>query len=258
MPVTVVAELGINHNGDPEIAEEMIDAAQLAGCGAVKVQSYRCADFLPRDYPDWDLLERCEIWPHLKRLASCAHDFGLQFGVTASSVTGVGEAVDAGADYLKNASDAILRLDIIKAMVDTGLPVWVSTGMASPAEIDAVPSGTNLMLCTSMYPCPDIQVGLDRLGWGYKGFSDHTVGVWAAALAVTYNIEVIEKHFTLDHDMNGPDHGFSANPDEMAALVDAVRRSERIMGSGELGYMPGEEEGRSKWRMGPKGELRTG
>ena len=139
--------------------------------------------------------------------------------------------------------------------METGLPTWVSTGMASVAEIDAVLAypGDNLklMVCTSMYPCPDDQVNLDRLGWGFKGFSDHTVGWTAACVAASYRIEMIEKHFTLDRGNEGPDHWFSADPWDMALLVGAVRRAEKIMGNGDLGFMPGEVEAREKWRMAP-------
>jgi N,N'-diacetyllegionaminate synthase len=126
--VTISAELGINHNGDPEIAERMIDAAAECGADAVKVQSFRCKDFLPEGHPDWGLFEQCEIWPYLERLTNHAHSKGLLFGVTASAIYGVQEAVECGADFLKNASDAILRHDLIEAMLATGLPTWVSYG----------------------------------------------------------------------------------------------------------------------------------
>jgi N-acetylneuraminate synthase/N,N'-diacetyllegionaminate synthase len=254
MAAVISAELGINHNGNPEIAEDMIVAARKSGAGAVKVQSYREED-IPADNPEPQALIACQIWPYLERLSNCAHENNLLFGVTASSIAGVYEAVSVGADFLKNASEAILRLDLIEAMLETGLPTWVSTGMASVAEIDAVLSlpGDNLklMVCTSMYPCPDGQVNLDRLGWGFKGFSDHTQGHMAACLAASYRVEMIEKHFTLSHLMDGPDHWFSADPAGLRYLIQSVCRAEVLLGSGDMGFMPGEAEAREKWRMAP-------
>ncbi len=254
MACVISAELGINHNGDPDIAEQMIVAAARAGAGAVKVQSYREED-IPPDNPEPQALIACQIWPYLERLSKRSHEEGLLFGVTASSIAGVYEAVSVGADFLKNASEAILRLDLIEAMLGTGLPTWVSTGMASVAEIDAVLSfpGDNLrmMLCTSIYPCPPDQANVDRLGWGFKGFSDHTLGWFAACLAATYRVEMIEKHFTLDKKMEGPDHGFSLDQNGLAEYVAAIRLAETLLGSGDLGFMPGEVEAREKWRMAP-------
>ncbi len=258
----ISAELGINHAGDPDVAERMIRTAKLCGADAVKVQSYRCSDFLPEGHPDWALFERCEIWPYLERLVKCAHDQGLQFGVTASSVVGAYEAHAIGADFLKNASDAILRHDIIDAMLQTGLPVWVSTGMADWEEIRDVVNhlqAWNLMLCTSLYPCPDDQANLARLAETnvFRGFSDHTQGWLAACLATALGVEMIEKHFTLDKKADGPDHWFSADPRELQLLVHQVQRTQTLLGDGKLGYMPSEAEGREKWRLGAKGELRV-
>ncbi|HEY5986373.1 MAG TPA: N-acetylneuraminate synthase family protein, partial [Streptosporangiaceae bacterium] len=129
--VTVVAELGINHGGSPEKARLMIDVAAECGCGGVKVQSFRCHEFLPEGHPDWMMFERCEIWPWLEHLADRAHRKGLLFGVTPQSAESVQEAVDAGADYLKVGSDCLTHTRLMRAALESGLPVWVSTGMAT-------------------------------------------------------------------------------------------------------------------------------
>lgn len=237
--VTVVAELGINHGGNPALAEHMIRLAKQAGCDAVKVQSYGVED-TPADHPYKDVLDAAVIWPWLDRLAEFAHKQGLLFGVTPSSLDGVAGAVDAGADYLKNASENLRRHDLIHAMLETELDTWVSTGMGTEDEIDAIPMGTKRMLCTSLYPCPLEEVNLDRLHWGYDGFSDHTIGWRAAMLSVPYGVEMIEKHFTYDKEAEGADHKWSADIHTMDFLVRMVREAEKIMGNGELGFVPAE------------------
>jgi len=247
MAVIVSAELGINHQGDPNIATRMIRAAKKAGCDAVKIQSYTRKD-IPDDSPYLDVLEPAQIWQHMRMLSEVASSEGLLFGVTPSSIEGVQQAVDAGADFLKNASENLRRLDLIQAMLDTGLPTWVSTGMGTEKEILAVPHKAKLMLCTSLYPCPDWSANLARLWnpWMYfQGFSDHTQGTLAAAVAAALGVEMVEKHFTLDTTMSGPDHWFSADPVEMRWLVDDVRRVETLMGSSEVGFAPGEAEMRA-------------
>lgn len=234
----IIAELGINHNGILALAERMIVSAANAGCDGIKVQSYRTGDFLPAGHPDWDMFERAEIWPHLARLCEFTHGYGMIFGITPTSLDGIQEAVEAGCDFLKNGSDYLLRTDMIRRMVWTGLPTWVSTGMATSGEVWRVPEEANLMVCTSTYPCRDHDANLLRLRqlgiYRIVGFSDHTTGITASIVAVSLGAEMIEKHFTVDRDLPGPDHKFSATPAEMEALVTEVRRVEVLLGNPEI------------------------
>lgn len=245
----VVAELGINHGGSFDVAVQMIRSAAIIGCDAAKVQSFKATDFLRRDDPDFALVQSCEIWKYLPQLAKVAHDCKLQFGVTPQVESGVCVAVEAGADYLKVASECILQHGLIKTCLATGLPTWVSTGMASEAEVEAVPEQAALMLCTSLYPCPPEQAHLARFSrWPgqpglriprrWRGYSDHTEGIEAAVIAAYEGVEMIEKHFTLDKDAEGPDHSFSADPGEMAALVKAVRKTQTMRGSSQINPPP--------------------
>lgn len=261
--IQAIAEVGINHGGSVATAERMIHAAKDCGCDGVKVQSFRCHDFLPEGHPDWPMFEQAEIWPWLPQLADLSHRLGLVFGVTPQSVEGVEEAVDCGADYIKIGSDQLLRHDMIREALETGLPVWVSTGMASPDEIRAVEAlgPVRLMLCTSLYPCPPESVNIQRLKSPmYQGFSDHTEGTAAATLAgylLATRDAMYERHFTLDKTADGPDHWFSANPFEMAGAVEALRLGRVMRGGGLAGFVPAEVEGREKWRTTEESPLRA-
>lgn len=247
MSVQVVAELSINHGGDVDVAMEMIRAAKDSGCDGVKLQTYRAEDFLPAGHEDFGMFKRAEIWPHLGLLVRYAHDVGLTIGTTPTSIEGVAEAVEAGVDFLKNGSDFLLRHDLIEAMLGTGLPVWVSTGMAYDQEILMLPKGVNLMLCTSLYPCPDEDVNLTRCGdYFFRGFSDHTAhGSVAAVLAVGAGVEMIERHFCLG---DGPDVEWSLEPEEMTDYVADIRRAETMLGE-SVYPSPAELVNRERWRV---------
>lgn len=252
----VVAELGINHQGSLEWAKRMIEEAAVCGCDAVKVQNYRCAEFLEPGHPEWALFESCEIADHLGFLVDHAHRCGLEIGTTPASEQGVKEAVDAGVDYLKVGSDSMLHADLIDACIVTGLDVWVSTGMATEQEIESLPVGPYLMLCTSLYPCPADQANLGRLRWGlYDGFSDHTEGWLASTLAAGHGVKMVEKHFTLDKASEGPDQWFSADPADMTLLVDMVKKASVLCGSSEIEPTDDEWVHRDRWRVA-EGKLR--
>jgi sialic acid synthase SpsE len=155
-------------------------------------------------------------------------------------------------------------MELIKAMAETGLHTVISTGMATAEQITAAykqftryaPDYTQLTLlhCTSAYPAPDADMNLSRIQTlrnfypGVKaGLSDHSRGTLAAALATAYNATWIEKHFTLDKKMKGPDHSFSADPLEMMLLVKAVRQAELMIGNPYLGMTETEKNNRKEW-----------
>lgn len=259
--IYIIAELGINHNGLVSLAHQMIDEAKYAGVDAVKIQSYRTDDFLAPDHPDYDMFETCEIWPYLKELRDHAWKIGLAFGSTPTSTQGVAELASLRCDFLKNGSDYLLRHDVIRLMADTAIHTIVSVGMATEDEIRAAATllrrgraRYTLMHCTSSYPCPDKDANLLRIPklrqFGpFAGFSDHTEGLEASLAAVALGAEVIEKHFTLDNALVGPDHRFSLNPVEMLQFVRGIRRVEKMMGSSEFGPAVSEIEAREKWRV---------
>lgn len=260
MAAVIIAELGINTNGNLPRALSMVEAAAQAGCDGVKVQAYETGDFLPKDHKDWDMFERNRLdWWKIEAVRKHAAKHGLLFGGTPTSAGGVVFLDDIDADYLKNGSDFLPRTDLILTMLRTKRPTWVSVGMATELEIRRLPRAVHKMLCTSLYPCPPEAVGLPRLLKGYDGFSDHTTGNLAACVAAFLLARnknaMIEKHFTLDHAIPGPDHKFSANPQEMRWLVENVREVERMAEWTSEGLVPEESANRVAWRV-KEGALR--
>lgn len=164
---------------------------------------------------------------------------------------------------LKNGSDYLVHLPLIRAMARSGLPTIISTGMAETADIeDAVAAfrgagGQDLILlhCTSSYPTPAEDVNLRKINTLARrfdcpvGLSDHTAGSIAAIGAVALGACMIEKHFTLDRDLPGPDHRFSADPAEFRALVESIRTMEKSLGSAELKPAASEALGRNDYRI---------
>jgi N-acetylneuraminate synthase/N,N'-diacetyllegionaminate synthase len=277
-PCFLVAEIGINHNGDLDLARRTVDAAVAAGADAVKFQNYRTEDFLADrrlafEYvsqgrkvvePQFDLFKRCELGRdalgELKRHCDRA---GTVFHSTPTSVETLRELLDLDVALLKNGSDYLGHLPLIEAMGRTGLPTVLSTGMATLAEIDDAvrafrATGNQRLLllhCTSAYPTPPDQVHLRKIpalaaAFGCPvGFSDHSAGVVAALGAVSVGACFIEKHFTLDRNLPGPDHRFSSDPAEWAQLVRAVRDLELCLGDSRIGPAACESAGRREYRL---------
>lgn len=277
-PCFLVAEIGINHNGDMTLAHREIDAAAASGADAVKFQNYHTEAFLSDrsltyEYvsqgttvvePQFDMFKRCELRPDaLRELRQHCDERGVIFFSTPMDEEGVAELVREGVTLLKNGSDCLGHLPLIRCMARTGLPTVISTGMATREDIDdAVQAfreagGHDLILlhCTSAYPTPAADVNLRKipaLAQAYRclvGFSDHTDGIVAAVGAVTVGACFVEKHFTLDKNLPGPDHRFSADPAEFCALVDAVRFLEAAMGTAEIGFAPSEATNRRDARL---------
>lgn len=277
-PCFIAAEIGINHNGDMALAHAMIDAAATAGADAVKFQNYRTEDFLSDDSLSYEyfsegktvvesqfaMFKRCELTPSaLGELKAHCDDLGLVFFSTPTSEEGIADLLSIGTPLLKNGSDFLVNLPLIEAMARTGLPTILSTGMATLGEIDdSVRSfreagGKQLIVlhCTSSYPTPPRDVHLRKIAALSSalgcpvGLSDHTWGIHAAIGAVVLGGCMIEKHFTTDKDLPGPDQRFSADPLEFRSLVDAVREIEMMLGSPVIGPTPSEEKGRAEYRL---------
>lgn len=274
----LVAEIGINHNGDVSLARAMVDAAAAAGADAVKFQNYRTEDFISdrtityqytsqgvavRE-PQYDLFKRCELSNDmLADLKHHCHQRGTGFQSTPTGIDGIDALLKIGVAVLKNGSDCLTHLPLIRAMGETGLPTVISTGMATLAEIDdAVQAFRNtgndqlvLLHCTSSYPTPADEVHLAKIKTLQTafdcpvGFSDHSEGIIAAIGAVIMQACWIEKHFTLDKNLPGPDHRFSADPAEFKALVDAVRTAEKNIGRAAIAPTASELEGRRNFRL---------
>ncbi len=277
-PCFVVAEIGINHNGDLELAKEAIIAAAEAGADAVKFQNYHTEDFIcdrnltlhyrsqGREVVEsqYELFKRCELSrDQLAALKDLADRHGIDLHSTPTSVVGLQDLKDIGCSIVKNGSDYLTNISLIRAMGQSGLLTVLSTGMATAAEIDIAvrafrETGNELLVilhCTSSYPTPPEDVNLARLAALATafdvpvGFSDHSVGTTAAVGAVVLGACWVEKHFTVDRDLPGPDHWFSMDPGDLRRLVTAVRDVERMVGSPRIEPTPSEALGRRDYRL---------
>lgn len=277
-PCFVVAEIGINHNGNTELAKKTIDAAVAAGANAVKFQNYSTQDFISNNNllyeyisqgkkvveSQYEMFKRCELRREdLRDLRDYCLRRSINFHSTPTSQQGIEDLVDLGVSVLKNGSDYLTHTPLISSMGQTGLPTVLSTGMATLAEIDDAvrafrTTGNNrliLLHCTSSYPTPCEEVNLRKIPTLEKifdclvGFSDHTEGITAAIGAVVLGACWIEKHFTLDKNLPGPDHRFSSNPEELESLVREVRVVEENLGQSIISPSKSEELGRRNFRL---------
>ena len=282
-PVFIVAEIGINHNGDLALAKEEIDAAAEAGADSVKLQNFYTEDFITDHTPtityqtynggdelmavtesQFSLFKRNEIsrdW--IAELAEYSRAKKICLHSTPTSKRGISDLVNVGIELLKNGSDFLTNLEFVRSLGKTGLPTVLSTGMSTISEIDdavRVFSGTgnkNLILlhCTSSYPTPSDEINIRRIKtiadtWGVlTGFSDHSVGSSAAVLSIAMESCWLEKHFTIDKKLPGPDHRFSLDPTELSQLVREVRSAEKQLGSPSLGPTSSEIQSRNDYRL---------
>lgn len=260
-PPFIIAEAGLNHNGELGKALEMIAAAKRAGADAVKFQTFRADEFVgdpsqtftymsqgkPVTESMLDMFRRYELreedWPVLR--ARCDRE-GILFMSTPQNRTDLDLLLKVGVPAVKVGSDDFTNLPLLASYAGTGLPLIVSCGMSNLAEahqaletigsLDGYP--TVLLVCTSQYPTPPADVNILRVKTLREafpglpiGYSDHTQGVGAAVMAVALGACVFEKHFTLDRDLPGPDHWFSESPASLAEWVASVRNAHAMLGS---------------------------
>jgi N,N'-diacetyllegionaminate synthase len=277
-PCFIAAEIGINHNGDMDLALRSIEAAAAAGADGVKFQNYETADFLSDESltytyqsqgkevteSQWAMFKRCELTERqLETLRDHCNKLGVVFFSTPTSERGVDTLVRLDSMLIKNGSDYLTNLELIRHMAATGRPTVLSTGMATVGEIDDAVSayrGTAgaspiLLHCTSSYPTLPQDVNLSRIPvlastFGcHVGFSDHSEGTAAAVGARVLGACFLEKHFTLDNNLPGPDHRFSCSPTEFRDLVQAVRSIEFCIGDQKLGPTEAELTARQNFRL---------
>lgn len=275
-PCYIVAEIGINWNGNIEIMFETIRRAKDAGVDAIKLQNYKTESFIDKRSETWtyvndgkyvteiqrDMFKRNELsWEQIQQINSYCDEIKIDWHSTPMCLDGLQELIDLNVGCLKNGSDCLHDLGLIRAMGYTRLPTAISTGMAKPSETAMAVEhfratyNDNLILlhCTSAYPCSDDQANICRVKTladtfeCLTGFSDHTEGISAAVLAVAYGAVWYEAHFTLDKNLPGPDHAFSKDPAEMAAVVKAIRAAEKQIGTSGLGLTNIEKKNIEVW-----------
>lgn len=261
--VIIIAEAGVNHNGDLDMARRMVAEARKAGADYVKFQTavpeLVISTYAPKaEYQKettgsgQSQLEMCKAI-HLPLsdyagLAELCRREGIGFMSTPFDLTSIDCLAEIGMDYWKIPSGEITNLPYLRKIGALGAKIIMSTGMASLAEVeDAVnileKAGTPrsriwLLHCTTQYPAPYESVNLRAmdalatLGCAGVGYSDHTVGTDIAVAAVARGARIVEKHFTLDRNLPGPDHRASLEPWQLAELVSAIRRTEAALGDG--------------------------
>jgi N,N'-diacetyllegionaminate synthase len=270
-PVFVVAEAGVNHNGDLELARRLIDAAQAAGADAVKFQTFRSEALVSRHAPKaayqrattGDDQSQAEMLAHLEltleqhvELRDHCAKRGIVFFSTPFDEPSVEALAELGVALFKVPSGEIINLPLLARIASKGKPLIVSTGMSTleevAAAVDAIRAAGDppvaLLHCVSAYPAPVEEMNLrametlrDRFGCPV-GLSDHTLGIAVALGAVARGAAIVEKHVTLDKTLPGPDHRASLEPDELAELVRGIRTIEAALGDGRKRPMPSEAD----------------
>jgi sialic acid synthase SpsE len=273
-PPYVIAEAGANHNRDLGIAKELVDVAADAGADAVKFQTYTGSglyssktppfEYLKDERSPAEILESLALprdWQPL--IAEHARSRGIAFFSTPFDHDAIDQLAELGVPAMKVASFEIVDLPLIRHAASVGVPVILSTGMATYGEIEdalgAVKEAGNravaLLRCASVYPAPAEIMNLRamatmRTAFGVPvGLSDHSTGLPVPIAAASLGAELVEKHFTLSREMEGPDHPFALEPDELRAMVAGVREVEAALGNGRL-EGPSELEQAEMYRLG--------
>lgn len=253
----VVAEIGINHGGDIEVAERLIISAARAGADSVKFQTYITEKRVPgkEQKAIFDILKKCELpFDAFTRLKECAEENSVEFFSTPFDEESIDFLESIDVHMHKVASFDVVNHAFLRRLADTKKIIIMSTGMANLSEIDSaygILSSQNkniaLLHCVSSYPLKDSDANLAaiyELQGRYDcviGYSDHTSGIEVPLLAVAAGAQVIEKHFKINEKMNCVDAPVSISEQQMRTLVEEIRRLESIFGDGELGMSEAEK-----------------
>ena len=258
----IIAEAGVKHNGSLDLALKLCDAAKEAGADVVKFQTWKTekisthsvaqADYQSsntgKTESQFDMLKRLELsYDDFRKIKAHCDKIGIQFASTADEEESLDFLISLGIPFIKIGSGEITNIPYLRIMGSKKLPIIISSGMSTLAEVDVAlaelrnAGATDIILlhCTTNYPCPMQDVNLKAmltLKEAFKipvGYSDHTEGIEVPVAAVAMGAKVIEKHFTLDRNMEGPDHLASTEPAEFKKMVDLIRNIEKALGTGE-------------------------
>ncbi|TGL59808.1 N-acetylneuraminate synthase family protein [Leptospira jelokensis] len=269
----LVAEIGLNHNADLEIGKRTIEKAKESGAHAVKFQTYRTEEFIDATNPDvkflFDIFKQYELNEKFhKEFQKTALDLGLDFFSTPLCDSAVDLLSSLNVPVFKIASGDIVNLSLLNKVIQTKKPIIVSTGAALPEEVIRAISKFQrenvevcLLHCVSMYPTPLGKVNLKSIPYYLDttdyvvGFSDHSDGTIASSIAIGFGAVVIEKHFTLDRNMDGPDHTISMDPVSFKKLAEDTKQS--FLMRGDYGKNTHKEE-TSGWFYGRRSLYKQG
>ncbi|MCI9098359.1 MAG: N-acetylneuraminate synthase [Lachnospiraceae bacterium] len=261
MSVYIIAEAGVNHNGSYELACKMVDAAKAAGVDCIKFQTFKSKNLVAHnaqkaeyqkdttgDGSQVDMLKKLELsYDEFAELKAYCDKVGIMFLSTPFDFESINFLNSIDMPFWKIPSGEITNFPYLVALAKTEKPVIMSTGMCEMGEINAAievlrKNGTTdikLLHCNTEYPTPFEDVNLRAMqtmrdAFNLEvGYSDHTKGIDVPAAAVAIGATVIEKHFTLDRNMEGPDHKASLEPDELADMVSSIRNIEKALGTGD-------------------------
>mgnify|MGYP001159492453 CR=1 FL=1 len=263
-PPFIIAEAGINHNGELEKAFEMIHVAKKSGVSAIKFQTFKAEEFISDPSLTYtytsqnktitesqlELFKRCELSEHdFFEIKKTCDDEKIIFLSTPQNESDLNMLIKLNIPAIKVGSDDFTNVPLLKNFVRTNLPIIISCGMSTLEEIkitldnigtlDGYP--TALLLTTSEYPTNPENVNISKLKTLSEnfpqiplGFSDHTVGDSASSLAIAFGACIFEKHFTLDNSLPGPDHWFSLNPNKLKIWSDSIKTSYKMIGNEEV------------------------
>jgi N-acetylneuraminate synthase len=271
-PVFIIAEAGVNHDGDLARALALCDAARATGADAVKFQTFRAEDLVVPGAPtaayqkrqtgeqdQFGMLRKLELSPEQhERIRDHCVAIGIEFFSTPFSVQAVDLLVALGVRRMKLPSGELTHKALVQHACATGLPVLLSTGMATldevrealawAREVRGSLAGVTVLHCTSAYPASDEALNLRAITRMHEslglpvGYSDHSTGIEASLAAVALGATVIEKHLTLDRTLPGPDHAASLEAEEFGAMVRGIRRISDMLGDGVKAPRPEEHD----------------
>lgn len=261
MSVYIIAEAGVNHNGRLDLALKLCDAAKEAGVDAVKFQTWKTENIVTKsaamaeyqeentgkEQSQYEMLKELELsYAEFDTINGYCKKIGIQFLSTPDEEESLDYLSSLHLPFLKIGSGEVTNIPYLRAIGGKHQKVVISTGMSTLSDVERayntlIESGAkevSLLHCTTNYPCPYDEVNLQAMQTmkaAFKcqvGYSDHTMGIEVPIAAVAMGAEIIEKHFTLDKNMEGPDHKASLDPHELKQMVISIRNIEKAMGNG--------------------------
>lgn len=261
MSIYIIAEAGVNHNGKLDLALKLCDAAKVAGVDAVKFQTWKTENIVTasarqaayqtantgKEESQYDMLKNLELsYDHFRCIQDYCKKIGIDFLSTPDEEESLQFLVSLGLPFIKVGSGEVTNIPYLRKIGACKKPVILSTGMSTLAQVataydtllKAGAAEVSLLHCTTNYPCPMDEVNLQAmvtLRNAFKckvGYSDHTMGTEIPVAAAALGAEIIEKHFTLDRTMDGPDHKASLEPAELRLMVQQIRNIEAALGDG--------------------------
>lgn len=263
MSVYIIAEAGVNHNGNLNLALQLCDAAKVAGVDAIKFQTWKTEKIVTKqaekatyqaentgkaNESQFDMLKKLELsYDDFCKIQKYCNEIGIEFLSTPDEEESLEFLInDLKLPLIKIGSGEVTNTPYLRKIASYNKPIILSTGMSTLAQVanaydillEAGAESVTLLHCTTNYPCPMDEVNLNAMVTLHNafhcvvGYSDHTMGIEVPVAAVAMGAKIIEKHFTLDKNMEGPDHKASLDPEELKQMVTAIRNIEKAMGDG--------------------------